>query len=295
MSFAATQETLQVWSLIRPPFTLESDTWALNGFSVELWDWVAKKLGYSYTIKVYDVFSDLLQDTESWKNDLSIGNISITSEREKIMDFSNPIFDSWLALMVASDSMKHNSLFNYMLSGTTSFIIIILILLPTFVYFNVSHKKLKKRWHLYILLYFFAWSSFLSYSYTTFIIDDVLSKTYNIATLNDKKVACIESSTAERFLIEFNIPYNSYESIDEIYTSLISWENQVLVHDYPVLLYKSKQNKDLKLVWNIFKKEKYWILYPKWSLLRENINIALLELQSEWIYDEIYSKYFWNE
>jgi len=265
-------EDLKISSLIRPPFTMQWENWELTGFSVELWDAVAEKINREYTIESYEVFSELLADTQSGKNHLSIGNISITSGREEVMDFSNPIFDSWLALMVGGESAQQESFLHHILSWYSLLWIIILTLWPLIVSLNV-----------------------LSYSYTNFVIHDTLSKSYNIGTLADKNVACIASSTAEKFLIELDIPYKAYDSLDEIYSSLTLWESEVLVHDYPVLLYKSQKEPSFTLVWDIFKKEKYWILYPKWSDLKEPVNIALLELQGEGVYDTIYSKYFWDE
>lgn len=291
----ASAEELRIGTIERPPFVMESSDGELSGFSVDLWSAVAERLDLEYNIEIYDIFSELLKDTESARNDLSIGNISITSQREKIMDFSNPIFDSWLALMIKSDSIKQVSFIDHLLHWQTLAIIFFLILWPVIGYNVISKKKLKKRWHLYALLYIFACTSLVSYSYTNFIISDRLSQIYNIGTLWNKDVASISSSTAEKFLIEFGIPNTSYSTIEEIYESIASGKHEVLVHDYPVLLYKSEQDPTFTLVGETFKKEKYGILYPKWSILKEDINVALLELQSEWVYDDIYTTYFWDE
>jgi glutamine transport system substrate-binding protein len=58
------------------------------------------------------------------------------------------------------------------------------------------------------------------------------------------------------------------------------------------LKFKAKQDPELQLVGDTFKKEKYGVAFPKGSDLREKINISLLEMQSTPEYDEIYIKYF---
>jgi ABC-type amino acid transport substrate-binding protein len=66
------------------------------------------------------------------------------------------------------------------------------------------------------------------------------------------------------------------------------------MHDKPILEYYISKNNNLNLVWKIYKKEKYWILFPEDSPLKEKINLILLELKANWKYEKIYNKYFWE-
>lgn len=287
-------ETLKVGTIERPPFMMSDNNGNLTWFSIELWEEVAQKLDLDYDFQVYTVFSDMISDTKIATNDLSIANISITSEREREMDFSNPIFDSGLALMVQESSLSQQSFLPYVLRGNIILIFLVLILGPFIVYHFMKKKKFKKYKYMFVFWYLVICSSVLSALYTHYNITSIQNWVYNIWTLSDKKVWAISGSTAESFLSEFIIPEESFETIDELYWALLSWDREVIVHDYPVLQYKSKQDDRLQVVGDTFKKEKYGVVYPQWSQLKESINIALLELKNEWIYDEIYSKYFWE-
>jgi len=70
-----------------------------TGFSVDLMTAIGAELGRSVTFDRYDSFGDMLGAVQSGTADAAIANISITSERELIMDFSQPIFDSGLQVM----------------------------------------------------------------------------------------------------------------------------------------------------------------------------------------------------
>jgi polar amino acid transport system substrate-binding protein len=48
----------------------------------------------------------MISSVENKKSDLAIANITITSDREKKMDFSQPIFDSGLQLITSKKNSK---------------------------------------------------------------------------------------------------------------------------------------------------------------------------------------------
>jgi glutamine transport system substrate-binding protein len=48
----------------------------------------------------------MIQDTNKMKNDISVANISITAEREKILNFSSPIYDSGLNILELSQNSE---------------------------------------------------------------------------------------------------------------------------------------------------------------------------------------------
>ncbi len=96
---ALASDELIVGTIERPPFMFQSGD-HLSGFSVELWDQIASEIPVTYRWKPYQQFSNLINDTVDGKNNLAIANISITSEREKRADFSQPIFESGMAIAV---------------------------------------------------------------------------------------------------------------------------------------------------------------------------------------------------
>ncbi|MDX2493875.1 MAG: transporter substrate-binding domain-containing protein, partial [Desulfuromusa sp.] len=86
---AFSADELIVGTIERPPFMFYSGG-ELTGFSVELWDQIAKEIPITYRWNEYQQFSDMINDTVAGKNDLAVANISITSGRERTADFSQP-------------------------------------------------------------------------------------------------------------------------------------------------------------------------------------------------------------
>ena len=97
---AQSNTVLQVASVERAPFVVERGTGYI-GYSIELWDEIAKELGVEYRLTVYDTFPEMLDKVKQKEADLAIANITITAEREAQMDFSHPIYLSGLQILVA--------------------------------------------------------------------------------------------------------------------------------------------------------------------------------------------------
>lgn len=92
-------DDLHVASVERPPFATFAGT-DPSGFSIELWQLVAKELGHRSTFTSHDSFADMLSALETGDADVAVANISITAQREEVLDFSHSIFDSGLQIMV---------------------------------------------------------------------------------------------------------------------------------------------------------------------------------------------------
>ncbi len=110
----AQDNSLSFNTIDRPPFSFEADG-AATGFSIELMQMVAESLGREVSFTFVDTFPDMLGAVEAGTVDGAIANISITSERERAMDFSQPIFESGLQIM-ASGSAGESSIWNAIFS-----------------------------------------------------------------------------------------------------------------------------------------------------------------------------------
>ena len=91
---------LKVATVHREPFVFLRNGNISDGFSIELWQEIAERNRYNFDWQLEEKFPELLRKVEKAEVDLAIANISITSEREKIMDFSQPIYDSGLQILV---------------------------------------------------------------------------------------------------------------------------------------------------------------------------------------------------
>lgn len=90
---------LRVATRLVPPL-VQKDNGRLTGFSIDLWNAVAERLGVKTDfIETPDVES-LLGSVRGGKADLGISAISITADRDKMYDFSQPMLAAGLQILV---------------------------------------------------------------------------------------------------------------------------------------------------------------------------------------------------
>ncbi len=90
---------VRVVATVAPPFVMQ-ETGNLTGFSVELWDAVAARLKLKTT---YQLVPDIVAFEEAMrtkKADIGIIPVFITSARDEVFDFSYPILETGLQIMV---------------------------------------------------------------------------------------------------------------------------------------------------------------------------------------------------
>ena len=100
------KEPITVGTIERPPFMMIDEWGSPTGFSVELWKMIAADIGITYERKVYEEFKEMLEASQSGTNQATIANITITSEREKDMDFSYPMYDAWLQVVSSTSTVS---------------------------------------------------------------------------------------------------------------------------------------------------------------------------------------------
>src|SRR5262249_922774 len=81
------------------PFVLKQGD-QLTGFSIDLWNALARQLEVSSSFVELKTSSEQLQAVQRGDADVAISAITMTVEREELVDFSHPYFDSGLQIMV---------------------------------------------------------------------------------------------------------------------------------------------------------------------------------------------------
>ena len=84
------------------PFEFKVDG-KLTGFDVELFEAIAKEIGLDFKWQTMD-FNGIIPGLQSKSIDAAIAGITIKSEREEVVDFSHPYYDSGLIILVAADN-----------------------------------------------------------------------------------------------------------------------------------------------------------------------------------------------
>jgi ABC-type amino acid transport substrate-binding protein len=137
---AQSGDTLRVATKPLAPFVFTSgDT--PTGYSVDVWAEVAARLGLAYEWVEYETVGEILDAVQNGAADLAIAGISMTREREAVVDFTHPYFDAGLQIMVpAGGSFSFRQIVSHFLSpGMLSFIVIGLIaaaVMAHFIYFT---------------------------------------------------------------------------------------------------------------------------------------------------------------
>jgi polar amino acid transport system substrate-binding protein len=98
-SSQAQPESLRVATRVVKPFVFEEGG-NLTGFSIDLWQEIAIQLGVRTEYIVKPTVRDLLDATQTREADLAVSAISITEERERSWDFSQPMFDAGLQILI---------------------------------------------------------------------------------------------------------------------------------------------------------------------------------------------------
>lgn len=111
-------ETLRVATKPLEPFVFVDDQ-ELRGFSIDYWDEVAQRLDVTTEWIEYDTVDEIIAAVQSGDADVAIAGISITTDREQIIDFSQPYYNSGLQIVTKqSSSGTFRALFSLIGSGT---------------------------------------------------------------------------------------------------------------------------------------------------------------------------------
>ncbi len=92
------EPVLKVGTRVVKPFVM-MENGALTGFSIELWQQLATMAGVRSEFNIHTTLAELLSGVQHGADDAAVAAISVTAEREKIMDFSLPIFKSGLGIL----------------------------------------------------------------------------------------------------------------------------------------------------------------------------------------------------
>lgn len=134
---ASPGQKLNVTTRLVAPMVMKDDKGQLTGFSIDLWAAIARDLNVTFEMKEIVTLPDLLASVRDKSADLAIAAISITAEREREFDFSQPILDAGLQIMVRADRggppPLYATLWNVMTSGPMRDLfglMLVLVLLP---------------------------------------------------------------------------------------------------------------------------------------------------------------------
>lgn len=272
----AAAQTLTVATVTRPPFSMEEGG-VQTGFSMDLLEALADALNREFEVERAGLFSEMLESVTSGRADLAIANISITAMRETQMDFSQPIFESGLQIMVPSEAAQGSSLARALLSADL-FIAIGLAFLVLFCggmlmwYFErraqpYFDRRLNEAWFpsfwwalnlvvnggfeervprtafgrlfgvLLVISSLFIVSVFTARITSVMTVDAITGSINGINDLYGQRVATIEGSTAAAFLDRREIQFAGFDGLGPMLRAFETGEVEAVVFDAPILNY----------------------------------------------------------
>lgn len=323
---------ITVHTIERPPFVMQRPNGALTGFSIDLWRAVTDPLGLDTEFVVDQRFSEMLEAVRDARADAAVGNISITSERERVMDFSQPIFDSGLQILIRADKATFSPLAALARTGALWFLALAVLALlcvahliwifergrtdairraylpglwdsiwwamMAFVTGSADHRP--ERPLARILAMFWVLFGVISVSSLTATITTVLTVSQLGSDINSYrdlegwKIGLAEGTTIERFARDKGLGYRPYPDFSETLKALEAGEIDATIGDAPVIRYYAL-NAGVGLAvptGPVFSPDKIGFAFPTGSALRDPINQQLLALIESGEYERLRVRYF---
>jgi ABC-type amino acid transport substrate-binding protein len=89
-----------------PPFAIKKADATWEGISIELWREIAAENHWDFEFREFDL-EQLLGRLEKGELDAAVAAVTVTPEREKLLDFTHPFYSSGLGIAVRK-SYRHN-------------------------------------------------------------------------------------------------------------------------------------------------------------------------------------------
>lgn len=247
-----------------------------TGFSIELWEQLASELGLTTTFVRKDSFSAMLDAVMNGEADGAIANISVTAARETNMDFTRPIFESGLQIMIPYQD-RGASVFSALFTLDILYAVIIAIVMlfgggmlmwvferRSSEYFRrpVKEAAFPAFWWalnlvvnggfeermpqsragrgfavLLVVASLFTVSVFVAKITAAMTVDALQNNINTLSDLDGKRVATIGNSTASLFLDSRDIAYIAIPDLETIYAGFERGEFDAVIFDKPILAY----------------------------------------------------------
>ncbi len=291
----------------------ENGKW--QGIDIELIELLSKELGVDYKILTYDSIPELLLATENEKVDMAISALSLTYDREKVIDFSHEYFTTPIGIL----SHNKNSWFESVvwMSKRISIVVVIFIIFLYIIGFimdkvdgdgNIKSPTEGAWWALvtftttgygdlvpntnkgkivasiWMVASLFLISIFTGYMASAMTVKRLTETPTSLTQLYTANVVTIKGSTAQDRLVMLGIKHKDVKNVSEAVELFKSGRADVIVYDDAMLHYAAS-NMDNVSVWKIENSEEdYAIALPQGSLLKEKINLGILKVLSsdEW-------------
>jgi polar amino acid transport system substrate-binding protein len=272
---AQSDDPLVFATVHRPPFA-DTEGDQITGFSIDLMRAIADELGRDVVFEPNSRFGNMLNAVERGRVDGAIANISITADRERAMDFSQPIFGSGIKIMIPNEGSSA-SIFAALFTWDIAFVVLsglaILFfggllmwvferrvqpyfdkpareaLFPSFWWAlnlvvnggfeeRVPRSTLGRIFAvLLVVSSLFVVSIFVASITAAMTVNALTSNVQGLRDLENRRVATVTGSTSAAFLNANGLVFADFASPDEMFEAFEAGVANAVVFDGPILAY----------------------------------------------------------
>jgi polar amino acid transport system substrate-binding protein len=146
-------QTVHVVTRNVEPFSFDGKDGKRTGFATELWDSLAQELKLQSDVKVLGTAKEMVDAVAAKTADVGVGALSITAEREKIIDFSQPFFAAGQQIVVTTDGGGNSDalwstlgmVFNWKFIGSFALLVVVMLIVSHLVWMY-EHKVNGEQW-----------------------------------------------------------------------------------------------------------------------------------------------------
>ena len=269
-------EPLTIATVTRAPFSIETEN-GHGGFSNDLMDAAAAEIGLPVRYVRYDTFGGMLDAVQNGDADAAIANISITAERERLMDFTQPIFDGGVQVMLQPETGRSLGILSVILTRDIGILVLTALVLllgggmlmyvferrhqP---YFDLAPKDAVFPafwWALNLVVNggfeermprsrpgrvfgvflvigsLFIVSIFVAQITAVLTVNAIQDTVDDLSDLDGRSVGTIAGSTTADFLNDRGISHQTYAGLDDLIEKFEDQTIEAVVFDGPILAY----------------------------------------------------------
>lgn len=269
-------QAITIATVTRAPFSFEIDG-AHAGFSIDLLNAASEEIGLPIQYQRFDSFGGMLAAVQNGEADAAIANITITAERERLMDFTQPIFDGGVQVMLKAEAGAGQSILSVIFTRDVGFLVLgaVLLLLAGGMIMYVFERRHQPYfdhapkdavfpafwWALNLVVNggfeermpqsrfgrafgvflvigsLFFVSIFVAQITAALTVNAIQDNIDSLADLDGRKVGTIEASTTAAFLDNRGLSHATFAGLDDLLTAFETDEIEAVVFDGPILAY----------------------------------------------------------
>lgn len=259
---------------------------------------IADEIGREVVFEPTDRFGDMLANVRAARVDGAIANISITAERERAMDFSQPIFGSGIQILLPKEAALGDQFLSYIGGDALLYVLgaLALVLIGWLVMRSITGVS---GGVIGVIAMVGGFSLLLVAAGTITARITVNALQSNVQTIDDLQariVGTVAGSTSDSFLAKHGIQFQGFGDPAAMLRAFERDEINAVVFDGPILAYYQQTDGAglARLIDKVYRPENYGILMPAGSALKEEVDLALLQFREDGTYDAILTRWFGN-